>query len=154
MTGRTRRRTPGRVALAAVVLLLALQACGENDVESYCSEVKQQRKELADMVETGSPAALLGALPTLRDLAEAAPPDLEDEWQTFLPAVEALEEALDDAGVEPGDFEDGKPPSGLSSGDQQAIKEAADRIRADDVVRAAAGIEQQARDVCKVNFGL
>ena len=72
----------------------------------------------------------------------------------LLRAVEGLDEAIDDAGVKPSDFEDGKPPAGLSAADQKAIADAAGQITTDDVVAAATGIEQQARDVCKVNLGL
>ena len=52
------------------------------------------------------------------------------------------------------DFKGGKPPAGLSPADKQAIADAAYRISSDDVVASASGIEQQARDVCKVNLGL
>jgi hypothetical protein len=34
------------------------------------------------------------------------------------------------------------------------VADAANQLGTDDVVAAATGIEQQARDVCKVNFGL
>ncbi len=32
--------------------------------------------------------------------------------------------------------------------------DAADQLSSDDVVAAASGIEQEARDVCKINLGL
>ena len=48
----------------------------------------------------------------------------------------------------------GKAPAGLSKEDQQAIAEAAGQITTEEVIAAASGIEQQARDVCKVNLGL
>ena len=41
-----------------------------------------------------------------------------------------------------------------SPADQRAIIAAADQLSSDDVVAAAAGIEQEARDVCKINLGL
>ena len=92
-------------------------------------------------------------LPMLRDLAEKAPDDLADEWQTFLGALEGLDKALKDAGVKPSDFKDGKPPAGLSAADQKAIADAAGQIGSDEVVAGRLRIEQQARDVCKVNLG-
>ena len=55
--------------------------------------------------------------------------------------------------MKPSDFEDGKPPAGLSAAERKAIADAASQIRTEEVVEAASGIEQQARDVCKVNFG-
>ena len=50
------------------------------------------------MIDSTSPTALLDHLPMLRDLADQAPEDLADEWQTFLDALEGLDEALKDAG--------------------------------------------------------
>ena len=141
-------------AVLAVTLLLPVAACGD-PIEHYCSAMQQDRKELADMVssEAGS-AALLDHLPMLRNLADQAPDDLTDEWQTFLNAVENLGRALRAAKVDPKDFKAGKPPAGTSAADVQSIQGAADQLASDDVVQAAGAIEQQARDVCKVNFGL
>jgi hypothetical protein len=56
--------------------------------------------------------------------------------------------------VRASDFKGGKPPAGLSPADQKAIAEAAGQVATDDVVAAATGIEQEARDVCKINMGL
>jgi hypothetical protein len=136
-----------------VALLLSLAGCGD-PTESYCSDLEKQRKQIAEMVESSSPSALLSNLPMLHDLAEKSPDDLTDEWQTFLGALDGLDEAIKDAGVKASDFKDGKAPSGLGEADKKAIADAAGQVRSDEVVAAASGIEQQARDVCKVNLGL
>ncbi len=144
-----------RVVLGLVVaLLLSLSGCGGNTVDDYCQDLGEQRKQMADMVASQSPTALLSHLPMLRELAGKAPEDLKDEWQTFLDAVEGLDKAIRRAGVKASDFKDGQPPAGLSETDQKTIAHAAGEIRTDEVVQAASGIEQQARDVCKINFGL
>ena len=144
------RRRRVLAALAAAVLL-PLTGCGGG---GYCSDLKEHRKEIAEMTASGSPSALLDGLPMLRDLAEDSPDDLADEWQTLVRALDGLDDAIREAGVEPADFQDGKPPAGLSASDQKAIADAAGQIGADEVVQATSGIEQQARDVCKVNLGL
>jgi hypothetical protein len=90
----------------------------------------------------------------LRELSEKSPDDLADEWETFLTAIEGLDQAIERAGVKPSDFEDGKAPPGLSVKDKKAIAEAAGQITTEEVITAATGIENQARDVCKVNLGL
>ena len=149
------RRSPRSAVLGLVVaMLLALGGCGGSTVDDYCKDLGENRKQMADMVASQSPTALLSHLPMLRDLAEKAPSDLQDEWQTFLDAVEGLDKAIDRAGVKASDFKDGQPPAGLSETDRKAVADAAGEIRTDEVVQAAAGIEQQARDVCKINFGL
>ena len=136
-----------------VVLLLSLAGCGD-PTEDYCGQLREDRKEFAEMLESESSSALLGNLPMLRGLAEKSPEDLKDEWQTYLRAIEGLDQAIEDAGVKPSDFDDGRPPAGLSDTDRKAIAEAAGQITTEEVIAAASGIEQQARDVCKVNLGL
>ncbi len=146
----------GGVRLAAglaVALLLPLASCGDPTAD-YCRAVSDGNKDIAEMIGSDSPAALLNGLPTLRELAKKSPEDLADEWQTFIGALEGLADAIRSAGLEPSDFRGGKPPKGLSPSQQKTITEAADQIGTAEVVQATTGIEQQARDVCKVNLGL
>lgn len=141
--------------VAAALLLVPVAGCGGDPIEDYCGEVREHREQIAEMVSSeDGPSALLDGLPLLRDLAEAAPDDISDEWQTFLNAVENLDAALEDAGVPPEEFDDGRPPEELSAAERRAVADAANGLTTDEVAGAASGIEQQARDVCKVNFGL
>ena len=144
-----RRLVPAVLA----ILLLPLVGCGD-PVEDYCSELKNDRKQFAEMLDSNSSSALLGNLSMLRDLAEKSPDDLSDDWETYLNAIEGLDQAIEDAGVKPSEFDDGRPPADLGKADQKAIAEAASQITTEDVIEAASHIEQQARDVCKVNLGL
>ena len=149
------RSSSPSVALGLVVaILMLLSGCGATTTDDYCKDLREHRKQMADMVASESPTALLNHLPMLRELAGKSPQDLQDEWRTFVDALEGLDKALDSAGVKASDFKEGRPPAGLSQTDQKAIADAAGKIRADEVVQAASGIEQEARDVCKINFGL
>ncbi len=139
---------------ALLALLLGLSGCGGNSIEDYCAELSANRTALADMIDSESPAALLDNLPLLRDLAEQSPEDLADEWRVFVGALDDLDNALDDAGVRAEDVGDGTFPADVDAAERERIVAAANEIRGDDVVAAAAGIEQQGRDVCKVNLGL
>lgn len=145
------RRLVGALVLT---LLVSLAGCGGDSGDDYCQALEERRKEIAEMVDSGSAAVLLEKLPMLRKLGEQAPEDLEDEWQTYLTALEGLDKALDDAGVKADDFKGGKPPAGLDEAQRKAIATAAGEVAAPDTVQAGAGIEQQARDVCKINLGL
>lgn len=140
-------------AALALLLLVVLSGCGDPS-ENYCSDLMKDRTKIADMVSSGSPSALLANLPLLRDLGDEAPEDLVDEWQTFLGALEGLQSALDHAHVKASAFKDGKPPTDLGATERKAIADAAGQIGTEDVVAASSGIEQQARDVCKVDLGL
>lgn len=150
-------RPVGRRAAAlvgALLLALPLAGCGEPTTEDYCAQLRLDREKLSAMVTASSPSALLDNLELLEGLGEKSPSDLADEWQTFLGALEDLQRALRAADVSPDDFEGGEPPAGLSPSDREAVVAAADQIRSEEVVAAASGIEQQGRDVCKVNLGL
>jgi hypothetical protein len=150
----SRRALAGPAAAVVLALLLSLAGCGGDGTSGYCNDLESQSKKIADILDSDSSTALLDGLPVFRDLAKKAPEDLDDEWQTFLGALDGLDQALKDAGVKASDFKDGKPPAGLSASDQKSIVDAADQISTDDVVAASTGIEQEARDVCKVNLGL
>jgi hypothetical protein len=149
----TRRLRPIGPALV-LALLLPLVGCGGNDFDAYCGDLKRHQKAMSEMIDSGSPTSLLGHLSMLHELADRSPEDLADEWQTFLGALDHLDKALAKADVEPSDFAGGKPPDGLSDSERKAIAAAADQVSSEEVTAAAAGIEQEARDVCKVNLGL
>jgi hypothetical protein len=116
--------------------------------EKYCDAVEDHQGELGEILGDGAPDALFEALPIFRDLADAAPDDVEDEWRTVIGAVEGLQDALEDAGVDPATYDRDHPPDGLAQDDRDAIDAAARRLSADDTVTAFSGVDQQAKDVC------
>jgi hypothetical protein len=132
-----------------LALLLGLLAGGCKDQqEKYCDAVKDHQQELGEVLGDGSPDALLKALPIFRDLAGDAPEDLRDEWKTVIDAVAGLQQALEDAGVDPTTYDRDHPPAGLSQADKDAIDAAAGQLSSDETVTALSGVDQQAKDVC------
>jgi hypothetical protein len=147
--------TVRRTTSAALTLALLVLAAGCGDPEkAYCGALKSDQKMFAEMQDDTSGLALLKHRTALHQLADQAPDDLTDEWQTFLGAIDAFAGTLHDAGVAPGDFVDGQPPAGLSAEARTRIADAANELASEDVVTAANGIEQQAKDVCKLQLGL
>ena len=142
-----------RVAILGALLMLLPQACGDEE-SGYCSAMSADQKVFAEMQDDPGGIGLLAHRSTLHDLGKRAPDDLRDEWQTFLGAIDAFAATLHDAGVEPGDFVDGKPPASLGEAERTRIAHAASELASPDVVEAADGIEQQAKDVCKLQLGL
>jgi hypothetical protein len=142
--------------VVALAVLTSVAGCGgpEQQRADYCAELKHEQARFAEMFGDDDPSALLDNLPVLERVADKAPEDLQDEWQTLLNALHGLDDALDDAGVDPEDFRGGRPPAGLSSGERKSVADAADALAAPQVVSSAQGIEQQARDVCKIQLGL
>lgn len=131
-----------------LALAVALSTGCSSDQEKYCDAVKDHQQELGRVLGTGSPDALFRALPIFRDLADQAPEDLRDEWKTLIDAVAGLQEALEDAGVDPATYDRDHPPEGLGQADQDAIDAAAGRLTSEETVSAFNGVDQQAKDVC------
>ena len=144
MTG---RRT---VVLLAVGLVLPLLAgCGGDPKEHYCDAVEGHQEELGTIVASDRPDALLEALDIFKDLQDKAPDDISDEWQQVVGRIEALRDALDDAGVDPTSYDRDHPPAGLSDEDKAHIDAAAKQLGSGTTLRALNDLDQQARDVCQ-----
>ncbi len=134
---------------AAAVLAIALLATGCADQkEKYCDAIEDHQEELGEVLGGASPVALLEALPIFEDLADEAPDDIRDEWKTVIDALEGLQQALDDAGVDPATYDSQPPLEGLSQADQDAIGAAASQLTSDETVTAFNAVDQQAKDVC------
>jgi hypothetical protein len=137
------------IRAATALLLVALLSGGCADQrEKYCDAVRDHQQELGETLGDGSPDALLTALPIFRDLAAEAPDDIRDEWRTVIDALEGLEEALQEAGVDPSTYDRDDPPEGLSQDDQDAIDAAARELTSEQTMAAFNGVDQQAKDVC------
>jgi hypothetical protein len=141
-------------SLAALLLLLTPLAGCSSEKEEYCQAVKEHQKELTEIMADSGPTALLDALDSFRELRAEAPSDINDEWQQVIRSIEGLQEALDDAGVDPDDFDGGEPPAGVSKEEQQVIARAATEVGSAPTEEALAGVRQQALDVCKTELWL
>lgn len=146
-----------RLVVPAAALLALAAGCGgsEDSIASefrdYCAVAKQEQ---AIFVDDGTGLGLVTNIGRLEKIADEAPEDLSDEWQVLLAAANGLRDAIASVGLEPGDFVDGQPPAATSAADRQTIAAAADRLSQADVVEAANGIEQHAKDICKLQLGL
>jgi hypothetical protein len=137
---------------ALVGLLPSLAACSDSpeDVRAdYCEEVAERQVELTELMAEEGPDTLLGAVPVLRDLADGAPRDIQDEWDRLLDALDGLDESLDAAGVDASTYDADRPPAGVTEEQQQAIARAADELAMQETVAAWEGVKQHAKDVCR-----
>ncbi len=146
-----------RIVALSLIIALAVGGVGTGLVlifdrdSDYCADLASAQGIFAD---DGTGRQLVADLPTYRKLAASAPDDLGDEWQVLVGAISSLGDAIAGAGIKADDYVNGEPPSGLPAADRAAIKAAATALSSPDVVAAAAGIDQQARDVCKIQLGL
>ncbi len=147
-----------RVLLAGTLFgLVGLTTGCSSATDTYCAALEDEQQTLTDLAESsGDPGAdLIGdSIEVFRNLREDAPGDIRDEWDTFVFAWEGLATAFADAGTGPQEYQPGKTPPGVSAEQGQAIEQAAAEMRSERVLDAGKGIEQHARDVCKVDLGL
>lgn len=151
-------RSARRLAVSAsgVLLVSSLAGCA-SQTETYCSELKDQKQTLADLaVQAGRPGedALTPTLEVWRGLRDESPDDIRDEWSTLVFALEGLVEAFDAAGTTPGEYNPASPPKGVTDAESQRLEDAAAELASGRVSAAGEGVEQHARDVCKVDLGL
>jgi hypothetical protein len=134
--------------LGALVVAAPLLAGCASDRERYCDAVQENQTELSEIAAQGGQESLIEALDIYRELQEKAPRDITDEWDQVVRTIEALDEALADAGVDPASYDPGRTPDGLADDDRRAIEAAARDLGRPETVEAMSGVEQQARDVC------
>ncbi len=143
-----------RLVLLPALLLPLLVACGGSEQDAYCEAVQDHQQELSDIVGSGDPDALLQALGVFEDLQADAPGDIADEWQQVVGRVEALRDALADAGVDPATYDREQPPADLSDAQRAAIDAAAEQLGSGTTLRALQDLDQHARDVCQTPLTL
>jgi hypothetical protein len=142
---------PTRAGLA-VTLLVALTACGRH--ESYCDRVTSHPSEIASAAGNGDRTGVLQLLPAFQDLQDAAPDDVQDDYQLLVTRITALRSALDAAGVDPSSYDPRHPPAGLTDAQRGAIRQAAAGLAAPDVAQALASVQQEVLDVCHTPLDL
>ena len=142
-----------RPAVVGLVGVLLLAGCGSGSPEEvradYCATVKERQAALSERLGDRSATALLEAQPIFRDLTAAAPSDVSDEWQVLIDALEELDAALAEAGVDPATYDPKRPPDDLTREQRGAIERAAAELLNPETQEAVEAVDQQARDVCK-----
>lgn len=140
-----------RTALA-LLLVAALSGCADAD-EEYCGALAEEQETLTELASgAGRDDVLTPTLASFERLREAAPEELADEWDTVVFAYRALADAVEAAGVDPGDYRPDRPPPGLSKQEARRLAAVASKVASSRVRQAAGGIEQHAAEVCDVKF--
>jgi hypothetical protein len=137
-----------RSLLLALLLPVALAACSSDPTERYCAAVEEHQEALTDVAASEDTGALFEVLDTYDDLHALAPRDIADDWAVVIEPLRDLEDALDDAGVDPSTYSAEEPPADLSADDRAAIEAAARKVGSERTVTAMGAVEQHALDVC------
>jgi hypothetical protein len=138
------------VRLLATLPLLAglLVGCSHDPAADYCDAVEDHQAELTEVAASDDTGALFDALDAYEDLRGDAPRDIVDDWSAVIEPLRALEDALDDAGVDPSSYDAEDPPADVPEGDRREIEAAARKVGSEQTVTAMAAVEQHALDVC------
>ena len=150
------RRTA--LVVAGLLVTTGLTGCS-NGTESYCSTLKDDQKRLDSLAtQAAKPGeqgvrALGDTVGVLSDLRDVAPDDISDEWDSLVGALQGLVDAVKATGHPLGDFAGGTKPDGVTTGQYDAVKQAATELQGTRVQQAGKSIEQHAQDVCKVDLG-
>ena len=147
----TRRNQHLRTAAALLLTAVLLSGCGGDD---YCGAVEEHQAELTDATASGSPAALLEALPIFRDLANQAPDDIRDDWDAVLDPLDELDQALRDADLDAAAYDPKALPADLTADQRERIEAAGAALADPLVVSAFDAVQQQAKDVCHTPLSL
>ncbi|NGN93784.1 hypothetical protein G5C66_13650 [Nocardioides sp. KC13] len=139
--------------LVLPILATTLSSCGD-PIEGYCESLKGHQEELTRTLGEGGTGGLIAALPVFEDLESNAPDDIEKDWATITGAVSGLSTALEDAGVSADDYENGKPPEGVSDAEAKKIADAATKVSSTKTQEASVRVQQHARDVCHTSLTL
>ena len=88
----------------------------------------------------------------LAPLRDVAPEELQDEWSTLVPAYEALVDAVEEAGIDPAEYQPDDLPEGLPGSEARRLASVASKLASPRVTQAAAGIQDHADAACGVAF--
>jgi hypothetical protein len=154
------KRILATVAAAALGLCL-LTACGDDNggkaggsSGDYCSDLKAAKKQV-DALKGGDFSDLQKTTDAMHKLADEAPDEIKDDWDTLVTGVDKLVDALKKAGLDDADMatlQAGQIPDGV---DMDALTGLMTEIKALDTAKfqeAGDNINKQAKDKCGVDL--
>jgi hypothetical protein len=152
-----------KTLVGAAVLTVAgsvLTACGGGGSSAsgdYCDELKSDAAFFNDLDSSNPDLTKMDEIfSRMHTLADEAPDDVADDWQTLDDAFSTVENALKDAGISAsdlGDLQSGKVPEGVDASKLQALLPKLAALSSGDVSAASQRIASNAKDKCDVDLG-
>ena len=146
-----------RAATVASTLLIAvLSACGSGDGpdSDYCKDLEAAEPAL-ESLKTDGAAKLQDVFKVTHKLADEAPDDVKDAWETYDAAISNIEKALKDAGVGPKELvslQRGEVPDGVDQEKLRGLPATFQKLDSPEVAKASNKIATHAKEVCKLTF--
>ena len=134
---------------------LTLTGCSGNSTEAYCESLDDAKADI-DALDAGDPTAFASAFEKIREVAEEAPKEVEDDWDVLLSGVDDIESAFADAGLELdqlGDVMTGDIPEGVDMEKLSGLGETLQDIDGEEFNDATEAIEEHAEEECGITLG-
>ncbi|WP_028652056.1 hypothetical protein [Nocardioides halotolerans] len=149
-------------AAAAVALgLTLLTACGDDDgggkaggSGDYCKDLKSAKKEV-DALKGGDFSDLQKTTDAMHQLADEAPDEIKDDWETLVKGVDKLVDALKKAGLDDDDMaalQSGQIPDGVDMAALQSLMTEIQALDTEEFQKAGDNINKHAKDECGVDL--
>jgi len=158
-------RTTGLV-VGALTTGVLLSGCGAVEgavegvvgggTEAYCADLETAQQDFAGITGEGDSApdaaAIESSIATFRELGDAAPEAVADDWRVVNDNLDEREQVLADAGLTWGDLAslgpDGELPEGTSEQDLATLGADLQALNTPEFTDANAAIADHARDEC------
>jgi len=145
-----------RAALGSVMTIAVLAACGGGDGpdSDYCKDLEAAKPSLESLKSNGA-EQLQDVFKVTHKLADEAPGDVKDAWETYDKAITTIEKALKDAGVGPKELaslQRGEVPDGVDQEKLRGLPATFQKLDSPEVAKASKKISTHAKDVCKLSF--
>ncbi len=142
--------------MASTFLIAVLSACGGGDGpdSDYCKDLEAAKPAL-DSLKTNGAEQLQDVFKVTHKLADEAPSDVKDAWETYDEAISNIEKALEDAGVGPKQLvslQRGEVPAGVNQEKLRGLPATFQKLDSPEVARASTKIATHAKEVCKLSF--
>ncbi|TCI99856.1 hypothetical protein [Aeromicrobium sp. IC_218] len=138
-------KTAAAVLLASVVLT----ACGGSDTGAYCDRLEKAEDDFSSLGQDGN---MSDAFDTFRELRDEAPDAVKDDWKTLAGAIDDMEKAYEDAGIDL-DEVDQLDASKLSQDQIKKLTEATSKLSSEDYTEASNNISEHAKSECDIDLG-
>lgn len=143
-------------AVASTLLIAVLSACGGGDGpdSDYCKDLEAAKPSLESLKSNGA-EQLQDVFKVTHKLADEAPGDVKDAWETYDEAISNIEKALKDAGVGPKELaslQRGEVPDGVDQEKLRGLPATFQKLDSPAVAKASNAIATHAKEVCKLSF--
>jgi hypothetical protein len=148
-------------AAAAALGLCLLTACGDDDGSKaggssgdYCGDLKTAKKDV-DALKNGDFSDLEKTTDAMHQLADEAPDEIKDDWETLVTGVDKLVSALRDAGLDDDDMatlQSGQIPDGVDMASLNGLMEEIKALSTKEFQAAGEAINKHAKDKCGVDL--